>query len=377
MRELFLTFLRLGCTSFGGPAAHIALFENEFVKRKKWLSAQEFTDLMGATQLIPGPNSTEMVFHIGLKRAGVWGLLVSGLGFIGPAALIVGLIAHAYKLYGGLPDAQAILYGIRPVLIALVVQALWRLFKTALPNPFLRLMALFVASASLLGAPEIFLLLGSALVYTLWPLRPPKQSLQSSSGIGAALGLSSFWGALVSAPALPYSLSGLSIFFLKVGALLFGSGYTLIAFLRGDLVDRWRWISEQQLLDAVAVGQFTPGPLLTSASFIGYLLSGFWGAVAATVAIFLPGIILVILSAPHIARLRRSTRGARFLDAVNAASWSLMLIAGLGLAQSAVVDLPTAFIAGVASLMLLRFSLNSAFLVVGGALLGWGLQFLR
>jgi len=366
MKELAISFLRLGFIAFGGPAAHISLFEEEFVHRKKWFTHGEFLDMLGATHLIPGPNSTELVFHIGLKREGFKGMLVAGLCFISPAALIVGIIAHIYSLYGTLPDAQNMMKGIYPVLIAIIIQAILRLHKTALKTLPLKSLAILSGVLSFLGVSEIALLLSlSGLFYLAHESSKLLGRKFNSTLLGPGL-----LGAFSSTPHLTYSDTSLAVFFLKMGSLLFGSGYALIAFIRGDLVERWRWLSDAQLLDAITVGQFTPGPLLTTSTFIGYILSGPKGALIATVAIFLPGFILVYVSAPLISKLRKSQRAGRILDAVNAISWSLMTVAGIQLFQGLHLDFLSLGILIASTLLLIRFRVSSMILILAGAAMG-------
>jgi chromate transporter len=344
LRELALLFLRLGATAFGGPAAHIAMMEEEVVRRRGWLSREEFLDLLGATNLIPGPSSTELAIHIGYRRAGWRGLLVAGACFILPAALIVGVIAWLYVRYARLPEAGSLLYGIKPVIIAVVADALWRLAKTAMRTPLLAVAAVAAATAAFLGLHELIVLFATGLLVMLLRVRPPR---------GTAVA------------AFPIFL-----FFLKVGSVLFGSGYVLLAFLRADLVERWGWLSEAQLLDAVAVGQITPGPVFTTATFIGYVLAGVPGAVAATVGIFLPAFFFVAISSPLIPRLRRSPVLSAFLDGLNAASVALMAVVTWQLGRTALVDATTIALAVASAIVLWRFRLNSAWLVLAGAAVG-------
>lgn len=273
LRALAGLFLKLGTTAFGGPAAHVAMMEDEVVRRRQWLTHAEFLDLLGATNLIPGPNSTELAIHIGHRRAGWAGLIVAGLCFILPATLIVTAIAWAYVRYGRLPAAGALLYGVKPVIIAIVLQALWSLGRAAMKTKTLAVLGLLAGVASFLGANELLVLFGGGLVMLLRKLPLAKRGhnlllpvLASSSGAPVAT------LAATTLATVPFNLSLLFFFFLKVGAVLFGSGYVLLAFLRADLVEHWGWLTENQLLDAIAVGQFTPGPLFTTATFIGYVL---------------------------------------------------------------------------------------------------------
>ncbi|MBM3860734.1 MAG: chromate transporter [Verrucomicrobia bacterium] len=346
LRELALLFLKLGSIAFGGPAAHIAMFEDEVVRRRKWLTHEEFLDLLGAVNLIPGPNSTEMAIHVGYRRAGWAGLIVAGSCFILPAALIVTAMAWAYVTFGKLPQVEGLLYGIKPVIIAVVVQALWRLGWTAVKNRWLALLGAAAVTLSFLGVNELIVLFGIGALPVLGRVRPKLSVVE------------------------PFSLGLMLLFFLKVGAVLFGSGYVLLAFLRADLVGRWGWLTEGQLLDAIAVGQVTPGPLFTTATFIGYLLAGNAGAVLATVGIFLPAFVFVAISAPFLPRLRRSPVAAAFLDGVNVASLALMAVVTWQLGRAALADPLTVVLAAVAGLLLLHCRVNSAWLVLGGAVVG-------
>lgn len=365
-------FLRLGATSFGGPAAHIAMMEDEVVRRRAWLSREEFLDLLSATNLIPGPSSTELAIHIGHRRAGWPGLIVAGVCFIVPAVLIVMTLGWAYARFGMLPAAAGILSGIKPVIIAIVLQALWGFAHTALKNASLVAVGLLCLCASLLGVHELLILLGAGLLMILRSALPRNHQ----PGSPAALLLLASPAALPStlaplaAGATPFGLWPLLFFFLKVGSVLFGSGYVLLAFLRADLVDRFHWLTEAQLLDAIAVGQFTPGPVFTTATFIGYLLCGISGALVATIGIFLPSFVFVALSAPLIPRLRTSRVASAALDGVNAASLALMVGTTWHLGRAAIISSWTLGLLALSLLLLLRFRVNSAWLVLGGGLLG-------
>jgi chromate transporter len=367
LREVALLFLRLGFTAFGGPAAHIALLEDEVVRRRGWLTREEFLDLYGATNLIPGPNSTEMAIHVGHRRAGFPGLVVAGACFILPAALITSAIAWAYVRFGTLPQADGLMRGIKPVIIAVVLQALLAFGKTALKTRLAKVVAGACLAGSLLGGNELALLLLAGAV-TMLVRRPPSAAPAVFPLLGSAA---------APAVAVPFGLLPLFLFFLKVGAVLFGSGYVLLAFLRADLVERWHWLTEAQLLDAVAVGQFTPGPVFTAATFIGWILAGPKGALLATLGIFLPAFFFVALSGPLIPRLRRSPRAGAFLDGVNAASLALMAAVTLQLGRAAIRDVPTALLAVGSAFVLLRYKPNSVWLVLGGAAVGIVLQVLR
>jgi chromate transporter len=362
--ELARLFLKLGTIAFGGPAAHIAMMEDEVVGRRRWLTREAFLDYLGATNLIPGPNSTELAIHIGKARAGWPGLIVAGTCFILPATIIVGVIAWAYVRFGSLPEVDWLLYGVKPVVIAVVAQALWRLGRTALKSRGLMVLGVLSIVAAALGMHELLvLLLGALLVVVARKARP--------DGSGAAM-LSCAPGILwtgvaqaVTAPAV--SLWGLFAVFAKTGAVLFGSGYVLLAFLRADLVQRFGWLTEQQLLDAIAIGQVTPGPVFTTATFIGYVLGGPSGALIATLGIFLPAFVFVALSGPIVPRMRRSPTAGAMLDGVNVASLALMAVVTFHLARAAVVDAMSLTIALASAILLFRFRVNSAWLVLGGA----------
>ncbi|MGQ0761075.1 MAG: chromate transporter [Acidobacteriota bacterium] len=372
LSEVAWLFLKLGTIAFGGPAAHIAMMEDEVVRRRKWLSREKFLDLLGATNLIPGPNSTEMAIHVGYLRAGWPGLLVAGSCFILPATIIVFGFAWVYVRYGSLPETGRVLYGVKPVIIAIVLQALWALGRTAVKTKSLAVIGIAATLCALLRVNELLVLFAAGVAVVilqtivsgkrsqkpksrsfLFPIAP-LAFIQAATAAGTSVGL------------LP-----LFLFFLKVGAVLFGSGYVLLAFLRADLVERWQWLTNAQLLDAVAVGQVTPGPVFTTATFIGYLLAGPKGAVVATIGIFLPAFIFVAISGPLVPRIRRSPIAAAFLNGVIVASLGLMVVVTYELGKAALVDLPTIGLALVSALMLFRWKINSAWLVLGGALIGF------
>jgi chromate transporter len=342
LREVISLFLRLGFTAFGGPAAHIAMMEDETVRRRQWLTREQFLDLFGAASLIPGPSSTELAIYLGFRRAGWAGLAAGGVCFILPAALMVAAIAWAYVRYGSLPQATAVLYGIKPIIIALIVQALWNLGRAAMRTGFLFGVSAASLVAALLGAPPLLVLVGAAL-----------------------LAVAARSGRVYAVPLWP-----LFLVFLKLGSVVFGSGYVLLAFLRDDLVTKLHWLTESQLLDAVVVGQFTPGPVFTTATFIGYVVAGGTGAAIATFAIFLPGFLLVAASGPLIERLRSSPLAAAALDGVNAGSVALMAAVSWQLGRAALVDVPTILIALAGAVLLFRFRMNSAWLVLAGGVLG-------
>jgi chromate transporter len=368
-------FFRLGATAFGGPAAHIAMMEDEVVRRRGWITREQFLDLLGATNLIPGPNSTEMAIHIGRARAGTPGLLVAGACFIAPAVLIVGVIAWAYARFGTLPAAAGVLYGVKPVVIAVVLQALWGLGRTAVKSRRLAVLGAAAVAAAALGLNELLILAGGlALGIASWRASyggPPRAAAGLGLAGAARAGLGLPEAAAAGAALAPAGIGLWPLFgiFLKVGAVLFGSGYVLLAFLRADLVTRLHWLTERQLLDAVAVGQVTPGPVFTTATFVGYVLRGVPGAAVATLGIFLPAFVFVGLSSALLPRLRRSSAARAALDGVNVASLALMAVVTWQLAGAALVDAWTVILAA-AAVLLLVWRVNSSWLVLGGGLAG-------
>jgi chromate transporter len=362
--ELARLFLKLGTIGFGGPAAHLALMEEECVRRRRWLSHGEFLDMVGATNLIPGPNSTELAIHIGRLRAGGAGLVVAGACFILPAMLLVMGCGWLYVTYGQLPQVGELLYGMKPVIIAIILQALWGLGKSAVKSVPLAIVGLAVVVGNFLGADELVLLLGGAVASVAWRWKrtPPRNLAMVVPLTPAVLG--------TVGAAAPFGLWPMFLFFLKVGAVLFGSGYVLLAFLRADLVDRWHWLTETQLFDAIAVGQVTPGPVFTTATFIGYVLGGVPGSLLATVGIFLPAFVFVAISAPLLPRLRASPAAGAFLDGLNVASLALMAVVTWHLGRSALVNGVTISIALLAAGLLWRFRVNSVWLLLGGGAVG-------
>lgn len=370
LRELALLFLRLGTVAMGGPAAHIAMMEDEVVRRRRWMTHERFLDMLGVCNLIPGPNSTEMAIHIGQLRAGFAGLIVAGACFILPAAAIVLAIAWMYVRYGTMPQAIGLLYGIKPVIIAVVLQALWGLGRTAIKSRLLAAIAIVSLAASLFNVNDMIVLLGGGIVMLAIRAFEDRAALAAIPTVATRASGMKGPALAAAAIAVPFSLTTLFLFFLKVGAVLFGSGYVLLAFIRTDLVDRLRWLTEAQLLDAVAVGQVTPGPVFTTATFIGYLLGGFRGAVVATLGIFLPSFFFVSISGPLIPHLRRSPLAGAFLDGVNVGAWALMAAVTLFLARAAIIDVTTMILAIASAFVLIRYRVNSAWLVLGGGLIG-------
>jgi chromate transporter len=367
LREVAPLFLKLGFIAFGGPAAHIAMMRGEVVDRRRWITEAEFLDLLGASNLIPGPTSTEMAIYLGYIRAGIWGLIAAGTLFILPAMCIVLLFAWAYVRFGSTPDVGWLLYGIKPVIIAVVLQAIWSLGRAAITTPAGGVLGIAVVAGYFTGLNPLILLFGAALLLLLYrSVRAPSPV----AGLFPVSGLPRF--ALPLAAHEPHSLLTLFLTFLKIGAVLYGSGYVLLAFLNADFVGGLHWLTERQLIDAVAVGQVTPGPVFTTATFIGYLVAGVPGALLATLAIFLPSFFLVPAVYPLVPRLRRSPRMSAFLDGVNVAAVGLMAAVTIQLAQAALVDLLTVLLALLAAVLLVRYRVNSAWLVIGGGLVGLG-----
>ncbi|HWR66742.1 MAG TPA: chromate efflux transporter [Bellilinea sp.] len=379
LREIILLFLKLGFTAFGGPAAHIAIMHDEVVVRRKWLTDEEFLDLVGATNLIPGPNSTEMAIHISYLRAGWPGLILGGACFILPAVAIVTALAWVYVRYGSTPQAEWLLYGIKPVVIAIILQALWMLGRKAVKGFFLALIGISVAILYFLGVNELLLLLLGGLVVMIGSNLHRLGSLRSSAkGMVILPFLDSLqWLGIPAIASTPFSLPLMFLTFLKIGAILYGSGYVLLAFLHSDFVLRHAWLTNQQLLDAIAIGQVTPGPVFTTATFVGYLLAGIPGALLATLGIFLPAFIFVAISSPLIPKIRNSIWLRGLLDGVNAASLGLMAAVTWRLGRASMIDPVTIVIALVSLVLLLRFKVNSTWLIVGGALVGFLAAYLK
>jgi chromate transporter len=364
LAEVAALFLKLGFTAFGGPAAHIGIMHNEVVIKRKWLTDEQFLDLLGATNLIPGPNSTEMAIHIGYLRAGWLGLIVGGLGFILPATFIVLILSWLYVKFGTTPQVGWLLYGIKPVVVAIIAQALWTLGSKALKNKTLIFLSIIVFALYFLGANEILLLFAGGLVFMF------VSNAQRLRNLNAAV-LLPFSVMALSQAAIPFSLPVLFLTFLKIGSVLYGSGYVLLAFLRADFVLRLGWLTDQQLLDAVAIGQITPGPLFTAAIFIGYLLGGTSGALLATLGIFLPSFVFVAISNPLIPKIRNSTWASSLLDGVNASALGLMAAVTFQLGASSLTDFYTILIASISLVLLLHYKISSTWLITGGAIAGF------
>lgn len=363
LKELARVFLKLGITAFGGPAAHIAMMQQEVVSKRKWMSEEYFLDLIGATNLIPGPNSTEMAIHIGLYKAGWRGLLIAGLCFICPAVIITLFFAWLYRQYGQLPEVQPFIYGIKPAIICVILAAIYPLAKKSLKNLQLWVIGIAVLVLSLLGINEIALLFGAGLLAMALSFINKQSTVHSF--IPVVL-LQIFDSRVISSKNLQ-----LSLIFLKIGAILYGSGYVLFAFLDAELVATG-WLTRQQLIDAIAVGQFTPGPVFSAVTFIGYQINGFSGAVFSTIAIFLPSFVFVALLHPLMKKIRDSKLLSAFLDAVNTASIAIIVVVCYEMAKDSIADWRTITIAIVSLVVVFKFrKINSAFVVLGGSLLGY------
>jgi chromate transporter len=381
LRELAALFLKLGAISFGGPAAHIALIESEIVRKRQWVTRQEFLDMVGAANLIPGPTSTELAINVGFVRAGWVGLAVAGGSFIVPAALITGAFAWAYVRFGALPQAASVLGGIKPAVIAVIAIAIWRLGRTAVKDGWLAVLGGLALAAFFLGLNPVVILFGGGVAGALVRRAADPRSAGALLMLSLPSGLAR-WGsytsslavesaAAVAAPLVGRpSLGRIALFFLKVGAVLYGGGYVLLAFLEQGLVRQNAWLTRQQLLDAVAIGQFTPGPVLSTATFIGYILGGAPGAAVATVAIFLPSFFYVALLAPVLFRLRQSAWMSAFLDSINVCAVALMAGVTYRLALDALRGWPSGLIAAAGLGVLLRWKINPAWVVLVGGLAG-------
>lgn len=367
LKEVALLFLKLGLIGFGGPAVHIAMMEEEVVRKRKWMDHAHFLDLVGATNLIPGPNSTEMTMHIGNERAGWKGLIVAGCCFIIPAVIITAVFAWLYQRYGQLPDVQPFIYGIKPAIIAIVVALMINLGKKALKSIELGIIGLLAAVAVLMGFNEIYVLFGGGLLGILIYLI---KSNKTANGM--------FPFVLLQVPQLNINFSEIKIFlvFLKIGSILYGSGYVLFAFLDAELVSKGL-LTKQQLVDAIAVGQFTPGPVFSSATFIGWQMGGVGGAIAATIGIFLPSFLFVALLNPLIPRLRKSKVMSAFLDRVNIVSIAVILSVVIEIGRMVLLDWRSIAIAIISFMVTFYFKkLNTAFVILGGAVLGYALYLL-
>jgi chromate transporter len=365
LKEVALVFFKLGCFAFGGPAAHIAMMEDEIITKRKWMTREHFLDLIGATNLIPGPNSTEMTMHCGHERAGRAGLFVAGLAFIIPAIFITGILAYLYVHYGELPEVAPFLFGIKPAVLAIIASAVWKLGKKAVKTWELAVLGILVLIAAFLGVHEIAALLGAGILGTVYYTLKAK-----ANEVAVVLPLPLLVGSLLS------KTTAVKVFltFLKVGAILYGSGYVLFAYLDAELVSQG-WLTRTELIDAIAVGQFTPGPVLSTATFIGYQLSGLWGAIAATAGIFLPSFFFVLILNPFVSKMRQSKVLGYFLDTVNVAAVAIMLGVLIIMGKDTLFDWRAILIACLSAFFVFtKWKVNVMWLILGGALLGYLLQ---
>jgi len=369
--EISGIFFKMGLVAFGGPAAHIAMMEDIIVSRRKWMSREHFLDLVGATNLIPGPNSTEMTMHCGHERGGIAGLFVAGISFILPAAVMTGFLGYLYVEFGKMPQVEPFLYGIKPAVLVLILSAVIKLGKKALKSWQLGFVGLAVGSATFLGISEIYAILSGGLVWMLIQV----------GFYGTAIDQKNIWPMLLlffpqqSDSVVP--LGNLFLSFLKIGAILFGSGYVLVAYLDGELVQRLGWLTRQELLDAIAIGQMTPGPVLTTATFIGYQVAGFKGAILATIGIFLPSFFFVLILNPLIPRLRKSRLSAAFLDGVNIGAVGIMVAVILNLGKDMLLDWRGVVIALLSAWLIFGpQKVSPIILVIGAAVIGYLLSML-
>lgn len=375
LKEVALFFLKIGATAFGGPAVHIAIMQREIVKRRQWVDGQKFLDLVGATNIIPGPNSTEMAIHLGLLRAGWSGLVLGGALFIIPGMLVTLALAWAYVQYGSLPQTGWVLYGIKPVVVAIVAQAIWDLGRRAIRGPLMVAVGASVVALYLMGFNEIALLFAGAAVVLLVRSGP---RFWGRGGLGtlALLPLLKLPALALSSVMATFSQTTLFLSFLKIGAVLYGSGYVLFAFFNSEFVTRLGWLTDQQLVDTIAAGQVTPGPVFTSATFAGYLMGGWSSALLATLAIFLPSFIFVGLLSRIMPLMRKSWLAGSFLDGVNVSSLGLMAGVTWYLGRTTLVDWFTIALTVISLVLVLRTKINSVWLILGGALLGIGYKVL-
>ena len=370
LKEIAFLFLKLGLIAFGGPAAHISMLEDEVVRKRQWMSRQHFLDLVGATNLIPGPNSTEMTMHCGHERAGWKGLFVAGTCFIIPAVVLTGMLAYLYVEYGTVPAIEPFLYGIKPAVLAIILSAIYKLGRKALKTWELGLIGVAVVLASLLDVNEITAILAAGLLGIIWYglLRARTAGNPDKRALIPLL----FTGGATTALATSISNTKLFLVFLKVGAVLFGSGYVLVAYLDAELVEKLEWLTRPQLLDAIAMGQFTPGPVLSTATFIGYQINGLYGAIAATLGIFLPSFFFVLLLNPVVPKLRKSAWAAAFLDAVNIGAVGVMIGVTIRLGEAVLTDWRGWLIALLSIAISFGWKkVSSLYIVLGGALLGY------
>ena len=371
LREIASVFFRMGAVAFGGPAAHIAMMESEIITKRKWMDRQHFLDLMGATNLIPGPNSTEMTMHCGHERGGTVGLFVAGISFIFPAVIITGFLAWLYGEYGTMPEVEPFIAGIKPTVLAIIAGAIYKLGKKALKSVELGILGILVVAVTILGANEILALLGAGILWMLYyqiktGIKSDSEDKKVKKGFLPLILLKAPIVAGANATTLKIFLS-----FLKVGAILYGSGYVLFAYLDAELVTTG-WLSRQELIDAIAIGQFTPGPVLSTATFIGYQLGGFWGAAAASAGIFLPSFLFVLMLNPLIPKMRQSKVLSQFLNAVNIAAVAIMVSVLFEIGRESLVDWRAIVIAAVSFAVTFGMKKVSVmWVVLGGAILGY------
>jgi chromate transporter len=372
LSKIFLQFLKLGFIAFGGPAAHTALMEREIVQRRGWLSQQLFLDFMGSVNLIPGPNSTQMTMLTGYELRGFRGMLASGMGFIIPATLITGVLAWVYVRMGHLPQIEAFFFGLKPAVIAVIAGAILQLGRKAVKGIWLALLAMLVLAATLLGVNEISAILGAgALGMAAFAIHKGFRGSGKLNSIAPLLLLQT------AGMAAPLTTGKLLLVFLKIGAVLFGSGYVLVAYLDAELVQKLQWLTREELLDAIAIGQFTPGPILSAATFVGYVLQGWTGALVATLGIFLPSFLFIVILYPIIPRLRKSPHTSAFLDSVNAAAVAVMLSVSIVMTVDVAADWRAALILAAALAVVFAFKkLSSVWIILGGAVLGYVLSLL-
>lgn len=372
--RIFLQFLKLGCIAFGGPAAHAALMEQELVTRKKWLKPQTFLDYLGAVNLIPGPNSTQMTMLVGYQMRGFWGMTAGGLGFVLPAAVITGVLAWLYVRMGHIPEIGSLFYGIKPAVIAVIAGAIFKLGQKALKNIWLGLLGVAVLASTLLGLNEITAILGAGIFgMTAFAIRKGFRGWKNTKCLAPFILLNT-----ISTSIATYSTLKLFWIFFKIGAVLFGTGYVLVAYMDGELVEKTGWLTREQLLDAIAIGQFTPGPILSAATFVGYLLEGWKGAVIATAGIFLPSFVFILILYPIIPRLRRSPFTAAFLDSVNMGAVAVMLAVVVVMSIEVVIDPGSVIIMALALLAVFgQKKFGAVWIILGGAILGllYGMNF--
>jgi chromate transporter len=385
LKEIARLFFKLGVIAFGGPAAHIGMFEDEVVTKRNWLSRQHFLDLVGATNLIPGPNSTEMAIHIGYQKGKVAGALVAGISFMFTSVLLAGILAYFYMLYGNLPEVEPFLYGIKPAVIIIILNAVYKLGMKAVKgqsgksiNIKLAFIAVIVGIINFYGLDEIYAILIGGTAGALFLLLFERKDKLISFFPAILISLFSLKPILQTIEKADVSLVKLFLTFLKIGAVWFGSGYILVAYFNGELVQGLHWLTRKELLDAIAVGQFTPGPLLSSATFIGYQIAGISGAILATVGIVLPSFGFVLILNPLVPRIRKSKYLSKFLDAVNVSALAIMFVVAVKLGAEVLVNPATGFswqaaliaILSAAAFLLIK-KVNSAYVVLGGAVLGY------